>query len=63
MSHAFAPFMRPIVWLRKAEHTEPSLEALFFVNALQKGRKMPLIEITPKEQSIDLPDVVMESKG
>ena len=47
----------------EAKHTEPSLEALFFVNALQKGKKMPLIEITSKEQSIDLPDVVMESKG
>lgn len=47
----------------EAEHIEPSLEALFFVNALQNGRKMPLIEITAKEQNIDLPDVVMESKG
>ncbi|QIR77190.1 ABC transporter ATP-binding protein [Sulfurospirillum diekertiae] len=44
-------------------HIEPSLEALFFVNALQKGRKMPLIEITNKEKTIDLPDIVMEAKG
>ena len=41
----------------------PTLEALFFVNALQKGRKMPLIEITNKEKSVDLPDVVMEAQG
>jgi len=47
----------------EAEHIEPSLEALFFVNALQKGKKMPLIEITNKEKTIELPDVVMEAKG
>ena len=47
----------------EAEHIEPSLEALFFVNALQKGKKMSNIEITNKERMIDLPDIVMESRG
>jgi len=46
-----------------AAHMQPSLEALFFVNALQKDKKMPSIVITPKETSITLPDVVMEAKG
>ena len=44
-------------------HIEPTLEALFFVNALQKGKKLPAIEITNKEQGTSLPNVVMEAKG
>jgi len=46
-----------------ALHVKPSLEALFFVNALQKDKKMPSIEITNKESSIILPDIVMQAKG
>ncbi|WP_201352904.1 ATP-binding cassette domain-containing protein [Hydrogenimonas urashimensis] len=42
---------------------EPTLEALFFVNALKKGRRLPVIEVSPKESEVKIPPVVMEAKG
>jgi ribosome-dependent ATPase len=46
-----------------AEHKEPTLEALFFVNALQKNRLLPSIEITPREGDNAFSSVVMEAIG
>lgn len=45
-----------------ALHVEPTLEALFFVNALQKETRLPPIEITAKEYPVTLPTIVMEAK-
>ena len=47
----------------RANHAEPSLESLFFVNALQKGKVPPPISIADRENPIDIPPVVMEAKG
>jgi ribosome-dependent ATPase len=44
-------------------HAEPSLEDLFFVNALKRGRRLPSIEIEERSQKIELPEIVMEAKG
>ena len=41
----------------------PSLEALFFLNALKKGKKLPVIELSDKEKNTPLPDIVMDAKG
>jgi len=46
-----------------APFKEPSLESLFFVNALKKGKIPPKIEIEDREKNIDIPPVVMEAKG
>ncbi|MFY9141612.1 ATP-binding cassette domain-containing protein [Sulfuricurvum sp.] len=46
-----------------AEHAEPTLEALFFVNALRKNRLFPPIEITQRENNNTLAEVVMEAIG
>ncbi len=46
-----------------AAHAEPTLEALFFVNALQKKRTLPTIEIEAREHAIEIPPVVMEARG
>lgn len=45
------------------EHKEPTLEALFFVNALQKNRLLPSVEITPREGNNGFSPVVMEAIG
>lgn len=41
----------------------PSLEALFFINALKKGKTMPIIELSAKEKQERLDDVLMEARG
>ncbi len=46
-----------------AEQKEPTLEALFFVNALQKGRPIPPIEVGPRESDEPIPSVIMEARG
>ena len=46
-----------------AKHKEPDLEALFFVNALQKKKNIPKIEVGEKESQEILPKIVMEAKG
>lgn len=45
------------------EHKEPTLEALFFVNALQNNRLLPSIEITPRDGNNGFSSVVMEAIG
>ena len=42
---------------------EPTLEGLFFVNALQKKKLLPKIDIAQREHSLDIPPVVMQAKG
>ncbi len=46
-----------------AAHAEPTLEALFFVNALRKKRILPKIEIEARESTLEIPETVMEAKG
>lgn len=46
-----------------APRKSPTLEALFFINALQKGKEIPRIEVTPRESDEPIPDIVMEAKG
>ncbi|WP_353662650.1 ATP-binding cassette domain-containing protein [Hydrogenimonas sp. SS33] len=47
----------------EASRKEPTLEALFFVNALKKGRQLPVIEVSPRESETKIPPVVMEARG
>ncbi len=46
-----------------APSKEPTLEALFFVNALEKGKVIPPIEVGERENPEAIPKVVMEAKG
>ncbi|BAF71239.1 ATP-binding cassette domain-containing protein [Sulfurovum sp. NBC37-1] len=46
-----------------SSHAEPTLEALFFVNALRKKRTLPKIEIDAREGETKIPETVMEAKG
>jgi len=46
-----------------AAKAEPTLEALFFVNALRKKRRLPKVLINPREDSTPIPTVVMQSRG
>jgi len=45
-----------------APRAEPTLEALFFVNALRKSRLLPSIRIASREDGKSLPNVVMEAR-
>jgi ribosome-dependent ATPase len=47
----------------EAPHHAPSLEALFFINALKKGKTMPPIELSVKEKIPQLEEVLMEAQG
>ncbi len=46
-----------------APKKEPTLEALFFVHALQEGRRIPPIEVSPRESDEAIPSLVMEARG
>lgn len=46
-----------------ASHKPPTLEALFFVNALKKGSPIPVIEVGPRESATPIPPVVMEARA
>jgi len=41
----------------------PTLEALFFVNALKKGALLPRIEVGERESRDPIPEIVMEAKA
>ncbi len=43
-------------------HSEPTLEGLFFVNALKTSKTLPKIERLERSQKVDLPEVVMEAR-
>lgn len=44
-------------------HAEPSLEALFFVNALKNDRLLPPVMIRNEEKAFPAGDIVMEARG
>ena len=46
-----------------AKKAQPTLEGLFFVNALQKNKRLPKIDIAPRDEKIEIPPVVMQAKG
>ncbi|ADN09365.1 ATP-binding cassette domain-containing protein [Sulfurimonas autotrophica] len=45
------------------KQTEPTLEGLFFVNALQKKKLLPKIDIVKRDEELEMPQVVMQAKG
>lgn len=47
----------------EAKHAEPTLEGLFFVNALQKKKLLPKVDIVTKDKEFEIPPVVMQAKG
>jgi ribosome-dependent ATPase len=46
-----------------AKYAEPTLDALFFVNALQKKHTLPTMEIGERQSTVTIPKVVMEAKA
>jgi len=46
-----------------AAHKEPTLEALFFVNALKKDKTIAKIEIDERANKIDIPQIIMQAKS
>ena len=44
-------------------HAEPTLEALFFINALKKDQTLPKMAIHPRKDSKPIPKVIMEAKA
>ncbi len=46
-----------------APRKAPTLEALFFINALRKNKAIPQIEVTPRENAEPIPEIVMEARG
>jgi len=46
----------------KAKHVKPTLEGLFFVNALKKNKTLPAIEIQKREVSQEIPEIVMQAQ-
>ena len=47
----------------EAPHKKPTLEALFFINALKRGVEIPEIEVSERESKEPIAQVVMEAKG
>ncbi len=45
------------------KHKRPTLEALFFVNALKKNRILPRIKIQKRQNHAKIPQIVMQAKG
>lgn len=45
------------------KHSEPTLEGLFFVNALKKKKILPQIDINKREKELEIPPTVMQAKG
>ena len=54
LTYALEPF--------DTKQKKPTLEGLFFVNALQKHKALPKIEIKEREEQHSIPKVVMEAK-
>jgi len=44
------------------ESAEPTLEGLFFINALQKQKALPKIEMLERSEAVKIPEIVMEAK-
>ncbi len=47
----------------KQKHKPPTLEALFFVNALKKRQTLPQIKIAKRQSGLKIPDIVMQAEG
>ncbi len=47
----------------QAQVAEPTLEGLFFINALKNNKTLPPVEIGDKEQQESVPPVIMQAKG
>jgi len=47
----------------EVEKAEPTLEGLFFVNALKKQKVLPQISIAKRERKLDIPEVLMQANG
>jgi ribosome-dependent ATPase len=45
------------------KQAEPTLEGLFFVNALQKKKLLPQVDIARRSEELAIPPVVMQAKG
>ena len=46
-----------------APHAKPTLESLFFINALKKKKTLPKIKIQKRKKEKKIPQIVMEAKG
>ena len=44
------------------DNAEPTLEGLFFVNALKNNKRLPNITIGPRENKDELPKIIMQAK-
>jgi ribosome-dependent ATPase len=44
-------------------HKEPTLEALFFVNALKKNKQLPPVTLDKREDTIAVPPLIMQAKS
>jgi len=51
--------LRPL----QAQTAEPTLEGLFFINALKNNKTLPPIDIEDKEQQESVPPIIMQAKG
>jgi ribosome-dependent ATPase len=45
-----------------AKYKKPTLEGLFFINALKQNKTLPAIEIEKRETNQEIPDIVMDAK-
>ena len=45
-----------------AKYKKPTLEGLFFINALKQNKTLPAIEIEKREKNQEIPDIVMDAK-
>ncbi len=45
----------------EAKHAQPTLEGLFFVNALKNGKNLPLIQIEKKQNKEKIPQIIMQA--
>jgi len=47
----------------QTQKAEPTLEGLFFINALKNDKTLPPVNIEDKEQKQSIPPVIMQAKG
>ncbi len=45
-----------------ADHVSPTLEGLFLINALQKGKTLTSMQISARQNRVNIPEIVMEAK-
>ena len=44
-------------------HTKPTLEGLFFINALKNDKTLPKVTIEQRQSEQDIPPIIMQAKG